>query len=102
MIDYHPRFLIELGDFLLIESSGFSPRFLIKFRRFFLLIHGFPFGLPLGLGGFYHIKAMISNAIYSSELISKRENNCNILKSHNQLRDKSHLIGIIFIQLIPR
>ncbi len=56
MIGFPPCFLIELGGFLLIEPPIFSPRFLIKFRRFFhqLNIHSFLLSLQLGLGGFLH------------------------------------------------
>ncbi len=61
-------------------------------------IYGFLFSLLLGLGGFFSLlnKAMISNVYTCSpELVSKREGNCNVIKSHDQSDDRSNLIGAI-------
>ena len=38
---------------------------------------------------------MISNAIRLLELTSKKEDNCNIMRSHDWSRDRSNLIGTI-------
>ncbi len=56
-------FSSSLGGFSLIESSGFLPRFLIEFRRFFHQLNtpGFLLSFPLGLGGFLY-QALTSNA----------------------------------------
>ncbi len=90
-------FSSSLGGFWLLKSPGFPSHFLIEFSRFFyqLNTHGFLLSLPLGLGGFFLLsnKAMISNAyIRSSELASKKEGNCNVIKSSDQSQDGSNLI----------
>ncbi len=87
----------SLGDFSLIKSPVFPPRFLIKFRKFFhqLNIHGFLLSLSLSLGGFLN-QAMTSNAYTRlSELASKREGNCNVMKSFDLTCDRSNLIRTI-------
>ena len=88
---------LSLRNFLLIKSSIFSPRFLIKFRRFFhqLNTHSFFFSFPLGLEGFFSTITMISNVTCLLKLASKRKSNYNIKILHDQSYDRSILIGKI-------
>ncbi len=90
-------FSSSLRGFSLIESLVFPPHFLIEFRRYFHQsnTHGFLFSLPLGLGSFVPPMPWSQTLTRSSELVSKREGNCNILKSCDQSRDGSNQIETI-------
>ncbi len=98
MIGFLPCFFIEFRRFFIDQNiPGFPPCFFIKFKMFFTDWHtrflpqfstGFSRSVPIN-------KALISNATHPSELASKRESNWNVIKSHNQLHDRSYLIRTI-------
>ncbi len=89
-------YTLSLGSFSSIEFPIFSLYFLIKFRRFFHQLNSqFPLQSLTRFKKFSLPKPWLQTFTCLSELVSKREGNCNVIKLHNQLRDRSKLIGTI-------
>ncbi len=92
--------LSSLRGFLLIKSQDFFPRFLIEFRKFFYQLtytNNFFLDLSLDLGKNFPVnKTIISNVYILLKFVSKKKNNCNIIKPNNYIISHmtSHILDL--------
>ncbi len=96
MISFPAYFLIEFRRFFIDQVSGFPSCFFIEFRRFF---HQFNIRFPpqflTKFRKFSLSKPWSQTLTHLLEFASKRQGNYNIIKLHDQSRDRSNLIKTI-------
>ncbi len=89
-------FLHWVRKFFIDWAPSFPPRFFIKFRRFFNNWYiWFLLQFPTGFKIFFPPKPWSQMLSRLLELAFKKKTNCNVIKLHDQLYDKSNPIKTI-------